>query len=400
MELINATKNGDIKIIKEFLTLGANVDSKDGNDSTPLMYASQNGSLDLIKLFVENGADIHARNKEGVVPLMYATESGNADAVKFLIKNGADVNSKSFTGWTPLMFAAKNLNTDLLIFELLIENGADVEAKNDKNWTVLMFVAYYSKSEKDRLKIIEYLINKGANVNNIDITGWSLLSATSSTTNKTSSLEAVKLLLEYGADVNIKDQDGDTALHESIILLNSTSTIETVKLLLEYGADPFDKNISNHDILSLCPNSECKKLVSKNMWNRMYKNIKLLSQQYSRSGIARFPKDVWELILLRNKQKQLCKTLSSDTNKDILINFALLLDIPINKKTSKKDLCNMISKQLSYGERYSQKSVDYFKNKEIHKNIIKAAKLLGVDVDQSIDNILNDISFFVINFKT
>ena len=105
----------------------------------------------------------------------------------------------------------------------------------------------------------------------------------------------------------------------------------------------------------------------------MKNNVKKLAKQYSRSGDIKFPKDIWELILLRKKEKQLCKRLGNEENKYILINFALMLDIPIPEYVSKRKLCDIVSKQISYGERYGESSVDYFKRKQAMKKAIKGS---------------------------
>jgi len=58
---------------------------------------------------------------------------------------------------------------------------------------------------------------------------------------------------------------------------------------------------------------------------------------------------------------------------------------------SKRTLCDLVSKQLSYGGRYSQKSVDYFRNKEAKERLITTAKMLGINTNQNIGKIMNEI---------
>ena len=86
------------------------------------------------------------------------------------------------------------------------------------------------------------------------------------------------------------------------------------------------------------------------MWDIMYGNVKIKVNRLKN----KFPinKDVWELILLRNKEKSLCKNLSSPENKYILMGFASMLNIPVTENMTKGDLCMIISKQLSSGQNY------------------------------------------------
>ena len=119
-------------------------------------------------------------------------------------------------------------------------------------------------------------------------------------------------------------------------------------------------------------------------------NVKLISRKYSNQTII--SKDIWGLILLKNKQKQLCRDLSSNKNKYVLLEFAEMLLLPVDETTTKKELCGMISKQLTYGEPYSQRSVEYFKKKDRLNKLIKMARDLGVNINQPINKILDDIA--------
>ncbi len=281
-----------------------------------------------------------------------------------------------------------NTTSSIETVRLLLDSGADVNVKKNDKYTPLLISSQNSNGTSS-IETVKLLLDSGANINDKTKKGNAALMLASYKSNDTSSNETVKLLLDSGADVNLKNINDKTALN----LASYNNNIETIKLLLDYGANPF---IDGINVLDVCTTVECKKLISKYMWKRMHQNIKLLSRQYSRSGIARFPKDIWELILLRNKQKQLCKNLSSSKNKYILINFALLYEIPVNDNMSKSTLCNLISKQLSYGERYSQRSVDYFKTKDGMIQLGILAKTLGIDREQPIEEILNDVTTYLL----
>ena len=359
-----------------------------------IFEAAKNGNIDRIKELLEEGVDINVQNEKGFTALMSASSwsnlNSNDETVKFLLENGADINIQTFTGkWTALMSAVRyigdsansNGNSNNETVKTLLEYGPDLSLRNSDGWTPLLIAARYGDDET-----VKMLLENGADINDKNNNNSGILHLVIQ--NEQISSELIKKILE-NVDINAVKNTGYTALMSATRL----NMLEKVKLLLENGADVFIRNnISSQTALDLCSTDQCKGLLSKYMWDRIYQNIKRLSRQYSRSGTARFPKDVWELILLRNKQKQLCKTLSNDENKNILINFALLLDIPVNEDMSKRTLCDLVSKQLSYGGKYSQKSVNYLKNKNVIQNIINSAQMIGVNTDQSIDKILNDIS--------
>ncbi len=393
MDLIEAVKNENFMKVKELLDQGSDVNANYLNE-IPLIVASKNGNIKIVKLLLDRGANINTKTISGFTPLSNAVTFTNTtssiEIVKLLLDSGADVNAKIGKPGklTALSISAgsSNLTSSIETVKLLLDSGADDYSKN----TALVVSSTFTNTTSS-IETVKLLLDYGADINSTYNDGTALM-YTSQNSNSTSSIETVKLLLENGADVNLKNIDGKSSLYISSQNSNTSSSIETVKLLLENGANPFIKNNENKTALDICPTKECQNLISKNMWSRMHKNIKLLSRQYSRSGIARFPKDIWELILLRNKQKQLCKNLSSEENREILVNFALLYEIPVNKDMSKSTLCELVSKQLSYGERYSQRSIEYFKTKDGLKQIGMLAKTLGVNTNQRIDYILNDIS--------
>ena len=51
-----------------------------------LLWASENGHLEIVKLLIENGADVSAKDNEA---FRMASENGYLEIVRLLIENGA-----------------------------------------------------------------------------------------------------------------------------------------------------------------------------------------------------------------------------------------------------------------------------------------------------------------------
>ena len=93
--LLDAVAQGDIKVVKELLTNGANVGAKNAGGETVLNLAVFCGHKKIVELLIENGANVNERYHSGETPLHLAAHLEHKGIVELLIKNGADVNAKS-----------------------------------------------------------------------------------------------------------------------------------------------------------------------------------------------------------------------------------------------------------------------------------------------------------------
>lgn len=150
--------------------------------------------------------------------LFDAIESNNIEMVKDILNSGINPNIRK--GYTiPLNYA--------------IQSASDYRLYDND----------YA-SHNQMIKIIELLLERGADPNFSNIEGFTPLMHASMVNEK----EIVNLLLNNGADPNLKDDDGNTALIYAIESYNSEFIIE---LLLNNGADPTIKNnegITAYDI--------------------------------------------------------------------------------------------------------------------------------------------------------
>ena len=134
--LIQSVWDGDLARVELLVKKGANVNSADPTKKrTVLMLAATKSQIDIVKFLYGKGADINTRDSDGQTALMYATRNrvnatpDNATA-KFLLSNGAEVNVRSKKkGYTALMLAASAGNVELV--QQLLEKGADPAIKDN-----------------------------------------------------------------------------------------------------------------------------------------------------------------------------------------------------------------------------------------------------------------------------
>ncbi len=78
------------EFIKKLIENGADVNKRELNDSTALLYAASNKSLnpqvrqDIVKILLENGADKSIKNKNGEDALFWAKKNGNEKVAEML----------------------------------------------------------------------------------------------------------------------------------------------------------------------------------------------------------------------------------------------------------------------------------------------------------------------------
>lgn len=159
---------------------------------------------------------------------------GNLQQVKAYVEGGGDVNA-IFHNSTPLMELALLCNKEqgLPIAEYLIQKGARVNEKNQWGQTAL-----YSAAQVGRDWLVSLLLQKGVSVNEIDVQNrTALFVACKDWTHPKRQTEVARLLLLAEADANIqsKAETGPwTCLAQAIVGGN----LDLVQILLQGGADP------------------------------------------------------------------------------------------------------------------------------------------------------------------
>ena len=115
---------------------------------TEAMISTPN--LEYVKQLLEQGADIETRNKQGWTALMFAAANGHTKLCKFLLEHNANIEARTPKGSTPLMLAAM-YDKDRTA-EALMAHGARIDARNDNGDSA------YDIAKKGRCPSITLLI--------------------------------------------------------------------------------------------------------------------------------------------------------------------------------------------------------------------------------------------------
>jgi serine/threonine-protein phosphatase 6 regulatory ankyrin repeat subunit B len=138
--LFDAAKQGDVAVVTQCLVDGANPNyAQSPNLLTPLMMAAQRNHPDVIRLLIKRGANPNAVSRDGnnTTALMYAVEGDRTlESVKALVEGGADVNARH-GGWGYSALSRAGRYNGKRIVAYLIERGADVNIAGSNGATPL-----------------------------------------------------------------------------------------------------------------------------------------------------------------------------------------------------------------------------------------------------------------------
>lgn len=154
----DAAQKGDIPAIKALLAQGTDINAKDEQGGTALLYATIRSQKATVEFLLNNGAKTEIATGEGATALHLAARYGEADIASLLVARGAKVDVPLPGGITPLSLAARYGSLDIV--RLLVEHGANLNSSETEGYTPLIYAAALGNGP-----IVDYLLSKGANAN-------------------------------------------------------------------------------------------------------------------------------------------------------------------------------------------------------------------------------------------
>jgi uncharacterized protein len=230
LTLFSAVDGNCIALATELLDHGASVDARDRFGARPLSHAARFGHLAMVDLLLGHGAPLNARNLSGATALFVAVEGDHTPVAQRLMERGADVNLAGRSGVTPVAAAAYRGN-DTLVSELLTR-GADDRAPDQTGKPPIVYAAAGA-----RFDVVTRLLARNIDINARypnDLTLLMWASGPDQSAPEPQAIKVVQSLLDAGANVNDRDARGRTAL----MIAAEGGRAEIAGLLLARGADP------------------------------------------------------------------------------------------------------------------------------------------------------------------
>lgn len=200
----SACRDDTTSILRELIKMGANVNDKINDGTTPLMTASAHAIPNNLQVLLDSGAKVDIKDERGQTALHIAAMTGRSSAVRNLVQKHAQVNVADADGRTPLMAA-------VLVGAQLPSSESDAAARN-----VPMFGGVINQRAEDYMRAHK--------------TGRADTNAVLASTRR-DFLEVVRSLLGAGADAHLADNGGKTAL-----TLASNAPLKEVTALVSAAA--------------------------------------------------------------------------------------------------------------------------------------------------------------------
>jgi len=237
------------------------------NMNEMFLLAMEVSNLETIKFLLHNGADINYKNSFGNALSRAASNDSNLKKIQYVLNSNFSLN-QGLGDNSPIYTSAQTRQIKLINFWL--EHGIDINLQKSNGRTPIFDVCRNRKNifagidYYDTLKLLKFMISKGANPNHTDKRGVTTLHLIS----EKGDLEQVKYIHSFFKDINIQDNFLQTPLHyaaRNIQYDNKERIYNVIKYLLTKGADkkikdkmkrtPYDivKNMQfpNKKILSL-----------------------------------------------------------------------------------------------------------------------------------------------------
>lgn len=244
---------------------------------------------EILKYIYENKPELNIYTNLEFTTVIHATASNNnVELLKDMFDDGVDINYKDVSEYTPLMEACLKENYAFDSIKFLVENNADInyvcthiDAEDGQYCALSLLIKKCEDSNIEQLlEIIEYLLNSNADPN-IKIEyphDDSLLInvITNTKINDVNKIRIMNLLVSKGANINIRDYENNSLLMKVFKISKSkhyfynddhkfNKYIKSMKNMIMYlmrnGADTNICNMYDENVFDIIEKEEHMKII-------------------------------------------------------------------------------------------------------------------------------------------
>lgn len=150
--LLAAVVDGNVKKAEKALLRGADIETHEVEKGrTPLHIACLLRQVAMAKMLIRHGADVNSLNFCELTPLIETALDGNLETAKLLIQHGADWRAVDNDGNSALTYTFANPN--IAVFDYLLELGADIRQENFYGRIVLDYLLNFPRKNAEHGKL-------------------------------------------------------------------------------------------------------------------------------------------------------------------------------------------------------------------------------------------------------
>ncbi|MGM7679643.1 ankyrin repeat domain-containing protein [Microbacterium sp. A94] len=167
--LLTAAQAGDADAAALALRAGANLETRNDLEQTPLLLASTYDHVEVARLLVALGADVDALDHQHDTPWLVTGVTGSVAMLEALLPADPDMSIPNrFGGLSPIP-AGERGHADYI--KRVVSTGVDLDHVNNLGWTALLETVIFGDGSTRYQDIVATLIDAGADVTIADKNG-------------------------------------------------------------------------------------------------------------------------------------------------------------------------------------------------------------------------------------
>jgi len=174
VNLIQASESGDLALVRTILATEVNIDAVDDRGRTAVMAATHGNHPAVVNVLIEAGANIHIQDNMRDNPFLYAGAEGLLKILRLTIAAGPNTKLVNRYGGSALIPACHHGYPDC-VMELLTTTDVNIDHVNNLGWTALIEAVILSDGGPVHQRIVQILVDHGADLSIGDIDGVTAL---------------------------------------------------------------------------------------------------------------------------------------------------------------------------------------------------------------------------------